>query len=72
MTTIFKTGLALLFPLIFLPGILVNKAPVNDTNSSAHMLTREPKNANQNTSDTFIHSLLAKYPEFFSAALANR
>ena len=72
MTTIFKTGLALLFPLIFLPGILVNKAPVIDTNSSAHMLTREPKKANQNTSDTFIHSLLANYPEFFSAALANR
>ncbi|MBK8141984.1 MAG: serine hydrolase [Chitinophagaceae bacterium] len=26
----------------------------------------------QNASDTFIHSLLAKYPEFFSSALASR
>ena len=26
----------------------------------------------QNASDTFIHSLLVKYPEFFSSALASR
>jgi len=72
MTTIFKTGLALLFPLIFPSGFFVNKALINDTNSSAYMMTRKLKIRDQNTSDTFIHSLLAKYPEFFSSALANR
>ncbi len=72
MKTILKTGLALLFPLIFPSGIVVNNALINDTNSSVHMITTKPKMGIQNTSDTFIHSLLAKYPEFFSSGLANR
>lgn len=64
--------MALLFPLIFPSGIVVNNAIIKDSNNSKHRIIKKPKMGIQNASDTFIHSLLVKYPEFFSSALASR
>ena len=72
MSTIFKASMALLFPLIFPSGIVVNNAIIKDSNNSKHRIIKKPKMGIQNASDTFIHSLLVKYPEFFSSALASR